>query len=523
MPAIITQDFRKYNTKNFMDKLLGDIPDRRYYMGIGKPNPWHTPQFMPMPTSGPSATRDVKDNLIATKAIRTGLGDSDVTFGRMIPNIKYVQGYKYKFYDSTDDSCWYPTVNSANVITHWPCYVVKDGSVWLILRNRPSTVFNESLEAPDEYVAATPTSTPFETTNGIFAEPASGYIYGKFCDLGDTGRFLDTSEFVQIDDCTPITLPLDAMPVWSKGIYSGKVNDKFIDKLGGVFDDESGAKVSATDRVVFNEFNDMPDNTVQAYSYDFANSVISVTYKESNGDDALTPVTNIDFSTGSLTHVSVSSKYTTPEHPYEFVDISFSTLPDYAGIGTQDIIDFLPSWYIGFNSQISTANGEVPTDLAYRQISILSVANSDVSSVIDTTRGALASTNDDEFVSDALTIIELNYEPDGVNTALSSGDIIYGANDSRAVFVEYFNDDGPKIKVVQNSETGLRPLTGALTYGSLRDPRRLVNGANNVEAQIQYAPEFVADEKVDVLFIENTAPLTRNAIQIEDLKVIIQF
>lgn len=521
MPAIITQDFRKFNAANFMDKMLGPNPDVHYYMGIGKPNPWTTPQFMPMPTSGAAALDDVRNNLIATKAIRTGATDSDVSFGRMIPNIKYVQGRKYKFYDSSDDSCWYPTVDGTKQITHWPCYVVKDGAVWLVLRNRPADQFNSNLEAPDEFVTVTPSGDAFSDTNGLYTEEVSGYVFGKLCVLNTSGRFLDTDEFIQIDDCEKIDVS-GGEPFWSTGIYSGKVNDEFIDELDGIITNGDGSTSEATDRVVFKAFNELPINTNLGYDYKFENSVLHVKYVD-NANSAI-PIADINFDEGTLDSVRATSKYTTSNHPFEFVNIHFTRLPKYSEMEVADIVKMLPSWYIGFNTQISTANGEVPDDISYRQISILSVNSSDLDSVIDPSRGTVSpNAIDDQLVADSITIISLNLAPDNVEEILSPGDIIYGAGDSKAIFVRYYDEDGPKMKIIQNKETGLNPLGGALTYGSERSPRRIVNGTSNVSVGQQFAPEFVADERTSVLFVENTSPLSRNNIQIEDLKVIIQF
>jgi hypothetical protein len=508
MPAIITQDFRKFNTENFINKLLGTTPENLYYLGIGKPNPWVAPQSVPMPMSGKAELDNVKKNLIAVQAIRTG-AETDVNFGRMIPNITYVQGEQYKRYNTHDDSCWYPTVVNG-VITVWPCYFVKDNAIWLVLRNNANDKFSTTNDPSTGVGTTHPTIESFPTsTSGVYADTNNGvigsYIYGKLCTLSTTGRFLDTKEFIQVDDIEVLT----DIPHWSKGLYSARINDVYLDKIGG---DSAGI----TDRFAFAAYNALPAGTTPEFAIDTSNSTTTVAYN--------TAAASINFSTGSLQNVVATTPYVTTAHPFEFVDIEYSVLPDYTALSVASIVELLPSWYIGFTAQISSSSKEIPDDITYRQLSILSINEVDQAAVLDIGRGSTG-INDDKYASDCLKIATLSNSIDGIS-ALTHGDILYGNANSRAIFVGYtFNvqTSTAKITYIQNKETGHAPLTGNLKKGSFKNPISLLNGLIPVNVLSTALPEFIADDKIKVLFVENTPPLSRNNVQIEDIKLVIQF
>lgn len=136
MSAIITDTFRRNNTKAF----LTDLIDTPYYVGIGKSDAWpesngydegNSNFNVPTPLGTYGDNYEVKNNLTSLVGI---LGGSSSAGGssQVIPNIAAKAKHRHKAYNPYDPNCFYQTtVLGAQM---YPCYVVVNNNVYLCLR-----------------------------------------------------------------------------------------------------------------------------------------------------------------------------------------------------------------------------------------------------------------------------------------------------------------------------------------------------------------------------------------------------
>jgi hypothetical protein len=131
MSAIITEKFRRNNTKRFLE----DIGDTPHYVGIGQSNEWHPKDGLveddaeynvDQPLGTFSDAREVLNNLTTLIGI---VGNST---SQVIPNIAAKSNNRHKAYNPFDPDCFYQTV--VNSVLMFPCYVVVNNNVYVCLR-----------------------------------------------------------------------------------------------------------------------------------------------------------------------------------------------------------------------------------------------------------------------------------------------------------------------------------------------------------------------------------------------------
>ena len=209
--AIITDDFRKNNLDVFFDDVFNSPsastnPGKNYYIGIGKTDPWPDDQFQngelstafdpPEPLGSILEKSDVKKNLMTLKKIRP----TDIM--RVVPQVQYRAGIKFKRYDRTDPTCF--DADEANDL--FPCYAIytdNDGNtkLYVCLHNNPTA------SGPSKTIGAIPTMGTTQNAAyfpyGVEANTQDGYVWA-FMDFYNkealTNLFGDSTTFVNLTE-----------------------------------------------------------------------------------------------------------------------------------------------------------------------------------------------------------------------------------------------------------------------------------------------------------------------------------
>ena len=129
MAAIITDDFRKNNIERFFDDVFKTKAQggTDYYLGIGKTDPYEDDESNnaetndsaftpPTPTGSIVDKEDIKKNLMTLKLVE----QNDIK--RLIPQVPFSIGIKYKVYNPFDPTCFDITDDVQ------PCYAVYTGA-----------------------------------------------------------------------------------------------------------------------------------------------------------------------------------------------------------------------------------------------------------------------------------------------------------------------------------------------------------------------------------------------------------
>ena len=225
MAAIITDDFRKNNIERFINDVSSNQSPAStavdYYVGIGKTDPWQrdatglteiSPKFsIPNPSGSIIEKSDVKKNLITLKKIQS----TDVL--RLIPQVEYRLGEKYKVYDPTDPSCFDADQNAEEL----PCYALYldgDGNskLYLCLSNGGGGL--TSAAQPTTQVVPTMPAAAFPY--GVVENPIDKYTwaYVDYFDkdnpanlFGDSKTFLNLTSDAGVDTKVNNVAPHGAM------------------------------------------------------------------------------------------------------------------------------------------------------------------------------------------------------------------------------------------------------------------------------------------------------------------------
>ena len=174
MAAIITQNFRLDTAQKFVDGLSTS----KYYLALGRPNPWADDTTPPTPNESAYTTNDAWENMYAAKKL-----DPDDAVSAM-PRHLWVSGTPYKAYDDRD-----ATPESGD-----PYYVITNNNhVYICLRKGPGN----STKSPDDTGAV---------AGIINYEVNDGYIWKYLYSVSTTNgsKFL-TESFVPV-------LKLDSNP-----------------------------------------------------------------------------------------------------------------------------------------------------------------------------------------------------------------------------------------------------------------------------------------------------------------------
>ena len=144
MSAIITDPFKKILTQTIFDEVTNNT--NRYYIGIGRSEPWDSSETVPTPTNSARTFRNLRAGLQSIKSA------SDVSY--VIPRYNWSSGSIYQAYD--DNFTGIPDTNPYAVMT-------EDNQVYIVLQQGKSATG----AATTSTIKPTGTSTkPFKTSDG---------------------------------------------------------------------------------------------------------------------------------------------------------------------------------------------------------------------------------------------------------------------------------------------------------------------------------------------------------------------
>lgn len=476
MSAIITENFRRNNTRLFLNDILNST-DNKYYLGIGKQDSWaedeENIEFLIPGAVGTRADElEVLNNLSTLVSLNSVNG-----VGRVIPAVPWKIDDTYKAYSSYDSSCFYPNG------TVQPCYVTISGSIFLCLKAgtagstfQPTRVTTDPLTkyAPfsygDGYIWVLVQETP----------PFDIIRNNTFTDIRTT-VLTDTEESNSIAQCGGLVTSFNIVKGglgYSKtgatpSVLRLKVNDGFT--VGAAGTDRSG-------------------NSVSQISLDF----------EVDNTGAITTVSfpsggfNIPASKGAL---FASIEFSGPGSGATIIP----TIAPPKGFA-YDPSAVMTSWFAGLSISLDDSVSGDNFYSRYRQISIIKNPKVQVGKETDLTLNALRYIN---FPIE--TSIDANIAINSSVLRNAAGDIIGHAD---KLITE--SNGTKKLYFHQNISSGYRELPPT---GNIK-----IDGSNN---PYQYdsinTGEFINDGNAEVLFTENRSFITRSAGQTEDLIIIIQF
>ena len=225
--AIITDDFRKNNLDVFFSDVFNSpgAGGKNYYIGIGKIDPWEPDAALnselntsfdpPVPTGSILEKRDVRENLMTLKKIKP----TDIH--RVIPQVKYRTGIKYKRYDITDPSCF--EVDDTNDL--FPCYAIytdNDGNTKLYICLDNNNFGQTSNNIPTMGTTQGATNFPY----GVEANASGdGYVwaYMDFYNKSSlTNLFGDSTTFINLTEDSDVDTVMNNITGHSAGYANGR-------------------------------------------------------------------------------------------------------------------------------------------------------------------------------------------------------------------------------------------------------------------------------------------------------------
>lgn len=469
MAAIITDQFRRNSASSVLADILG-TEGNTYYVGIGKTDAWPTsggfietdPDFVtPPPIGSVGDMKEVRNNLMSLLKL-------DSTKSRIIiPNVAWKTGNRHKPYAANDSACFTPT--TVGSVTTYPCYAIADSKIWLCLKSDGSTlsVIPSGQALYTEFTAST------------------GYTWIAIANVENIANApFNTDQFIAVK--------LDATQ------YSG------------------GAGQTA-------------NNTTKGRVYGFTIQNGGTGYTSAPtaflvGDGTTSPIPLTITRTGS---VITGVAFTDANATLGFTNASIRFTVTGGGSGAiiipniapldgfgPTILNNLPTWFLGLAADFDgkliaqDPSGDAQI-LSYRQISL--IKNPTITSTLP----------DDNTSADALKYL--------VSSAASidavTGDVITEVGSgvkAKAFFDSYVYDSGTgtgKLYYHQNDSDSVNYAKFTVAGGTI-----YINSDSGTTYLFSTVNESeYVHNTGEVLFIENRKPISRNATQKEEIKLVIQF
>ena len=464
MSAIITNQFRRNSRKLFLEDVSEANPSSKYFIGIGKSDPWPTVNNVSEDDFGYNVQLPSNSMLDSSDALKNLIGLLKVqgTFA-VIPRNEWETGRVYKVYDATDINVF----NIDSTAGHYPAYVTSNDNVYVCLSN------NNGNSGSTYQPAFDPSSD-----NNLIAPKTQvdGYTWAYVCSLSTISDFY-TDQFVDIpldngDDAGTLSVATGGL------LYGFKVID-------------GGSNLTGNENILIRG-NKSNGEEVQMFLSNPLAGDFTVTF-DGGAITSITPAVNNSVWITNLKQASAE---------VEGKDAHIIPLIapiDGFGAAPQDD---LPSFYGGlFASYVGSVAGEIPANLTFRQISL--VKDPDVT-VQDST----------------LNVIDTLKHISVANTTglpITKGTIIEGANGAKA-FLDYI--EGVNVYYHQNSSPDINQRAFNASGGVSFTAPDGTTGSTEIDGT--YDAEYV-DNSGEVLFLENRKPITRNENQQEDVKLVIQF
>ena len=473
MSAIITENFRRNNTRLFLNDISAQT-NGKYYLGIGKQDRWDIDEEnisfnVPVAVGTRADELEVLNNLSTLVSLNALTG-----VGRVIPAVAWKSGNTYQTYSSYNSATFYPSG------TLQPCYVTINGAIFLCLKAGSSTSTVQPTVQSSKYA-------PFTLSDG--------YIWALVQEAPGT-QIIRNNTFTDIRT-TKLTDPeLSLSTAQCGGVVSG-----FTIVSGGTGYTTGGLTPSVLKLRVNDGFTST-DRSATSVTLNFtvgAGGVIDSISLPVSGWPAYSATPG-----AAIGALFASIEFTGPGSGAKIVP----TIAPSKGFA-YDPSAVMPSWFAGLSISLDDNISGDNFYSRYRQISI--VKNATVASG-QTTAGTL----------NALKYITLS---DGQSVTLSpevNSSYLLNATGETIGYADYYDAVNKRLYFHQNLSSGYRelPPTGSIRIKSTAP-------AGSVSESYTYTSinngEFINDGNAEVLFTENRSFITRTSGQTEDLILIIQF
>jgi len=516
MSAIITDTFRRSNTKAFVDDITSGSTNK-YYVGIGRSDRWDanedTSYPIPNSTGGYSDSLEVLNNVEALQRLGTEI---DNTAKIAIPNVALITGQKYKTYNSHDSSCFLPDVVNGLL----PCYGLKSVNDTLSYLYMCVSKFSDATT-----LASIPNDTSvydIQLIGTAGTSTASYWVLVQVITSPPTDQFLIVRTTALTSGTTPSLTTVKSgaggavtgLHVVNGGRYA---TDAVLTGYLYYSDDSTGGVTPAT--VVAIPTGNITTTTQSVYK-----TITAVTLP--NIGTWQKGVTK-----GSVRIISTTS---TAILAGDYPAIIAPIVAPLNGYGYNPF-NVMPSWYASLEA---TLTGNISGDSlynSYRQISV--IKNPTAVLAAQSTYNALK----------YLTITSTTGNPtielaEGAllcqttaGSGVSAADNLNGRLKVVGI-VDTWDSANNKLYYHQNYWTGFGELdittTLVVSVGSMDSKGVITLGtttatySNNTAALLDNAEikdDSVTYSRGDVLFVENRKKITRSSTQTEKIKIIIQF
>ena len=465
MSAIITDPFKKQLTQTVFDEVANNT--NRYYIGIGRSEPWDSSETVPTPTDTPRTVRNVRAGLQSIKSA------SDVSY--VIPRYNWSSGSIYQGYD--DDFASIPDTNPYAVLT-------EDNQVYMVLQQAK----NDAGTATTSTIKPTGTSTkPFKTSDGyvwkflysLSAARSSAFLSANFLPVE---KILDSA---RVNDLTGTTT-LSTLEIQQALVQDSAVPGQIV----GISVTAGGTGYTSAPTVTING-----DGVRAAATATVSGGAVTKIELDSSTDSAMAMGQGYNFASVAITGGGGSGAK------------ARTILGPDAGLGA-DARDDLKSTSLMFNTKpngIEDSNFIVGQD--FRQVALIR----------DPRHTSDSAADGPPFTTSSGKVLRFLKLTAAANVNFLDATITGGTSGAQALVDEV---DSDRLYFHQTETTGFKAfaegeaITGGGTSGTL------------VAAGVDADSDAFTRDDVDklsgkIVYIENRAPVTRAANQQEDIKVVI--
>ena len=465
MSAIITDPFKKQFMQNVLDEVTNLTA--RYYVGIGKNDQWNVSETVPTPTDTPKTIRSAQSALQSVKAV------ADASF--VIPRFNWSSG---SIYDGFDDDLTAIPTNSYYVLT-------EDNQVYLCVQQSKNATGAANVS----------TVKPTGTTNNAF-KTSDGYTW-KFLyalSAAKASAFL-SANFVPIQKIDSAGAATNAIEIQQASVQDSAVAGRILN----IIVTNGGTGYTSAPAVTISGNAGTIGDSAQATATVSGGSVVKIDMlNESAGSGK-------NFTNATVTIEAPSSGTTA---------LARAVIGPQNGIGA-DPRDELKATSLMFNAKPNGAEGGdflVGTGQDFRQVMLIrNILDSAAGNAYTGSTGlALKYLKVDSAFAGNLSVDEL------ITNSLTPP--------ANAYVNKVVNDDtlGAKVFYHQTDSTGFTPFSvgNTLTDEQGNTGTIVIADSDNL---IDSASSFddVLNTSGEVLYIENRAPVIRDAAQTEDIKVVV--
>tara|TARA_B100000282_G_scaffold219163_1_gene162566 strand:- start:1399 stop:2790 length:1392 start_codon:yes stop_codon:yes gene_type:complete len=461
MSAIITDPFKKQLTQTIFDEVRNTT--NRYYIGIGRSEPWDSSETVPTPTNSPRTIRNVRAGLQSIKSA------SDLSY--VIPRYNWSSGSIYQGYD--DDFTGIPDTNPYAVLT-------EDNQVYMVLQQAK----NNAGTATTSTIKPTGTSTkPFKTSDGyvwkflytLSAARSSAFLSANFLPVE---KILDSA---RVNDLTGTTT-LSVLEIQQALVQDSAVPGQII----GIAVTGGGTGYTSAPTVTIHG-----DGVRAAATATISGGAVTKIELDSSTDSAMKMGQGYNFASVAITGGGGSGA------------AARAIIGPDSGLGA-DPRDDLRSTSLMFNTKpngIEDSNFIVGQD--FRQVALI--------------RDPKKTTDDSDFTTSSGKVLKFLKLTAAANTNFLDATITGGTTGAKALVDEV---DSDRLYFHQTEATGFlafaegEAITGGGTSGTL------VAEGVDVDSDA-FTKDDVDNLSGKIVYIENRAPVTRAANQQEDIKVVI--